>query len=372
MLDKILRLTCMVTMAVFCCSCSGDDSRESAGKSTGSQGDGQIVARVGDIEISLDEFERHINRQNRLVRSRYKSLEQKKKLLNSLVEREAMVLHAKKLGLHEDPEVKRGLKKILARHLVNQEFNGKRAKQIEISDEAIKTYYEENSDRYHAPEKVRIHRIFFRGPQGDSKARRAAKEKASKALDKLKASPEDRRLFIQLAREISEDEQTKRIAGDTNFKSREEMQKAYGKAVADAAFSLEKTNDISGIIETEDGFCIIRQSGKQPPIDLPLEKVKEQIRTTLYARARGEAYKSFVAEMKKKAGIEIFEEVVDKAKVDLSDVPSLPGKRGPAAIGGRKRPILFKGGKKGKIVPPGVRRGAPAPRPRKPAGAAER
>jgi len=253
-----------------------------------SSGSSEVVARVGDVTITLGQFESYLNQQNRLVRARYKSMEQKKKLLQSLVEREAMVLEAKRLGLDKDPNVVRGLKKILARQLVNEEFNKKLAKQIEISEEQIKHFYDENHDRYHAPEKVRVHKIFIKGSKSDSQARKQSRAKAKKLLAQLKAKPQDRRLFIQLARDNSDDVATRPIGGDTNFKTHDQLVQSNGKVFADAAFGLAKTNDISDVIEDDKGFYILRQSGKQPPIDLPLDKVKQQIHTTLFARARGE------------------------------------------------------------------------------------
>lgn len=331
MRSKIVTVAIVVGLAGWLSGCQGGGAQNKQAVETKAEsGSSPVVARVGDTTITLGQFEDYINHQNRLVRARYKSIEQKKKLLQSLVEREAMVQEAKRLKLDKDPNVVRGLKKILARQLVNEEFNKKRAKQIDITDDQIKKFYNENSERYHAPEKIRVHKIFIAGQKSNAKVRKQARAKAQKLLAQLKANPQDRRLFIQLARENSDDLASRRTGGDTNFKTHDQLVSEYGKAFADAAFALSKTNDISPIIADQKGFYILRQSGKQPPIDLPLEKVKQQIRTTLFARARGDSYKSFVDEIKKKAGVTIFSNVLEKAKVDLSDVPSGPmhGMRG--------------------------------------------
>ncbi len=364
MIRKLASLAIMLGLCGWLIGCRGGGAEHNNDKNVKtSAGSSEVVARVGDVTITLEHFESYINQQNRLVRARYKSMEQKKKLLQSLVEREAMVLEAKRLGLDKDPNVVRGLKKILARQLVNEEFNKKLAKQIEISEEQIKSFYDENHDRYHAPEKVRVHKIFIKGSKSDSQARKQARAKAKKLLAQLKAKPQDRRLFIQLARENSDDVATRPIGGDTNFKTREQLVQGYGKVFAEAAFGLAKTNDISGVIEDEKGFYILRQSGKQPPIDLPLDKVKQQIHTTLFARARGESYKAFVDAVKKKASVNIFANVLDKAKVDLSDVPGSPGRGMPNAfskppahgmlpVNRTGKPKILKLPRKG-VVPPG-------------------
>jgi peptidyl-prolyl cis-trans isomerase C len=351
---KVLKWLVMMAIPVLVAGCpKGEEGKPSGGQSGGSSDSSELVAKVGEVSISLNDFEQQINQQNPLVRSRYKSLDQKKKLLDALVEREAMVLEARRLGLDKDPEVIRGYKKILARHLVNMEFNQKRVKEIEITDETIEQYYKENIDRYHAPDKVRIHQIFLDAPATDKKKRAAARKQAADLLKQLKAKKTDRRVFLQLARQHSNDEATKRVGGDTNFKTRAQLEEIYGKAFADAAFGLKQANDLSGIIQDPKGFYLLRLSGKQAAIDLPLERVKGQIRTTLFARARGEAYRAFVEEVKNKVGVEIFEDKVENAKVDLSQAPTRPGP-GPRVQPPRPR--------KPGVAPPGRPPGARSPR----------
>lgn len=351
---KVLKWLAMAAILALAAGCSkGDEEKPGVTKPAGGSGSEELVARVGDVSITLDDFEEQINQQNPLVRSRYKSLDQKKKLLDSLVEREAMVLEARRLGLDNDPDVIRGFKKILARHLVNTEFNQKRVKEIEIGDEMIEQYYRENIDRYHAPDKVRIHQIFLAAPDADKKKRAAAQKRAADLLKQLKAKETDRRVFLQLARQHSDDEATKRVGGDTNFKTRAQLEETYGKAFADAAFALKQANDLSGVVADPKGLYILRLSGKQAAIDLPLERVKGQIRTTLFARARGEAYQAFLEEVKKKVGVQVFEKAVENAKVDLS---SAPEGAPPGPI--RQPPLPRK-----PVVSPARRPpGAPAPR----------
>jgi len=352
---KVLKWLVLMAIPALVAGCpAGEKGKPSGGQSGGSSGSdsGEVVAKVGEVSISLKDFEEQINQQNPLVRSRYQSLDQKKKLLDALVEREAMVLEAQRLGLDKDPEVIRGYKKILARHLVNMEFNQKRVKEIEITDETIDQYYKENIDRYHAPDKVRIHQIFLAAPASDKKKRAEARKKATDLLKQLKAKQTDRRVFLQLARQHSDDEATKNVGGDTNFKTRAQLEENYGKAFADAAIALKQANDLSDIISDPKGFYILRLSGKQAAIDLPLERVKGQIRTTLFARARGEAYRTFVDEVKKKVGVEVFDDKVENAKVDMSQAPTRPGP-GPMVPPRPRKPI---------VSPPGRPPGAPAPR----------
>jgi parvulin-like peptidyl-prolyl isomerase len=221
--------------------------------------------------------------------------------------------------------MQRGFEKILARYMVNEEFNNKKVKELAISDAEIEAYYTENQDRYHAPEKVMLHHIFFAGPKDKPAERKKAKGEAEAALKSFKANPQDRRAFFEMLRKTAGEEAAKGLANAT-FKTRAELESAMGKAVADAAFALQQANDMSGPIEDEKGFYVLRLAGKQAALDLPLDKVKGQIRTTLFAKARGEAYQAFVDGVKAKVGVKVFDDVLAKAKVEAAPAaPGMPG-----------------------------------------------
>jgi parvulin-like peptidyl-prolyl isomerase len=338
------------------CERSGKDVPAAPGKARPAS-DSEAVARVGDTTITLAEFEEQLNQQNPLIRARYASLDQKKKLLDSLVEREAMVTEARRLGLENDPEMLRGYHKILARHLVNAEFNGKVVKDLEVPEADIQKYYEENRERYNAPEKVRAYLLFLEAPVADAARRKAARAKAAELHTKLKAAPGDRRLFLELAREHSADPLTNQTGGDTNFKTLDQWTVAYGAPVGAAAFGLKQANDLSEVLESDQGFYILRQAGRQAALDLPLEKVKGQIRTTLFAKARGEAYQRWVDEVKARAGVQVFESALAKARLEEAAAGKEPGPGGKllAPTGGDQPPTGER-----LPLPPGA---LPRPRP---------
>ena len=124
----------VIALALVACQKQGPGQQQAAKADSGT-----VVARIGSEVITLEQFEEYLNSQNPLVRSRYSSLDQKKRLLQSLVEREAMVQEAKRLKLDQDPQVQLGLKKILARHLVNKVFNASRfvLMQLERAGESL-------------------------------------------------------------------------------------------------------------------------------------------------------------------------------------------------------------------------------------------
>jgi peptidyl-prolyl cis-trans isomerase C len=303
----LLGLLALAVGAVCGCQKQSASSKSASGASK------EIVAEVGDLQISLQEFEDQLKQQNPLLRTSFNTLEQKKKLLDTLIEREAMALEAKRLGLDKDPEMIRGFEKILARQLINQEFNQKVSKEINITDAEIEAYYKENQDRYHAQEKVLVHSIFLPAPSDKATERKKAKTTADEILKQLKSNSQDRRLFYEMMQKYPTEEGSRPMEGTSTFKTHQELEQSHGKTFADAAFSMQQANDISGVVEQEKGFFILRQAGKQAAVDLPLEKVSSQIRSTLFSKARSDAYQKFIENIKTKVKVRVFDDVLANA-----------------------------------------------------------
>jgi peptidyl-prolyl cis-trans isomerase C len=218
-------------------------------------------------------------------------------------------MEARRLGLDKDPEMLLAQKRILARHLINEEFNKKIAANIEISEEAIRDYYNENQDRYHPQEKMRVHLIFLAANKGNRSRVRARAEDILKAIQK---DSSNRKLFMDMARKDSDDEATRNSGGVLGYKTKEELTEQFGSVFSKAAFSLAKLNSISPLVETKKGFYIIRHSGHQNAIEIAFDKVKAQIKTILFSRKKKEAYQAFIEQMEKKARIEIYEDALKK------------------------------------------------------------
>ena len=69
----------------------------------------------------------------------------------------------------------------------------------------------------------------------------------------------------------------------------------------------------------------------------------EAVEQVFAAMARGDAYKSFVDEVKAKVGVEVFSAVVDQAKVDLGPQKPVPGAGRPPMPPGKTVQQVEKG-----------------------------
>jgi len=129
--------------------------------------------------------------------------------------------------------------------------------QIVVSDEQIKKFYEQNQARYKSDEQRRASHILIKAGKAMSATEKgAAKSKAEKLLAAVKKSPGD---FAKLAKENSDDPGSAERGGDLEFFGKGMMVKPF----EEAAYQL-KEGEISGIVESDFGFHIIKLTAIKP------------------------------------------------------------------------------------------------------------
>ncbi|HTB23484.1 MAG TPA: SurA N-terminal domain-containing protein [bacterium] len=129
---------------------------------------------------------------------------------------------------------------------------------VVLSDDDLHTYYSENKRQWVKPDQVKLRQILVRSGFATSTATAAAQ--AGKILAKLKAGAD----FKALASKENSDDSARKSGGDLGWVTRDDLRH---EAVADAAFGLKK-GAFSGVIETPDGFTIVkvedRKKGFEP------------------------------------------------------------------------------------------------------------
>lgn len=148
-------------------------------------------------------------------------------------------------------------------------------KGVSVSEADLKTYYEQNSAQTAGKEERRASHILVAADKSASAEQRdAARKKAEALLAQAKAKPD---AFADLARKNSQDPGSAAKGGDLDFFARGAMVKPF----EDAAFALKK-GEISGVVESDFGFHIIRLTDiKQPKV-----KTFAEMRPELEAQLR--------------------------------------------------------------------------------------
>lgn len=268
-----------------------------------------VVAKVNNVEIPATELTQAVNAalgQNPQIRgmvtSEDKMADFKKSVLQKIIETELLDQEGKKLKIADfDAKVDEkmaSLKKsfsdpqkfqdALAKQNMTEEdlrqkvakgvrietlLNEKIRKEISISDEDVKSFYDTNKDKMKEQESVRASHILIRVAKD---APKEEEETARKKIDDLLARVKKGEDFKKLARENSEDPSAKMNGGDLGYFTHGQMVPEFDQA----AFAL-KVGQTSDVIRTSFGFHIIQCVDKKPAREIPLKEASENIRKYL-------------------------------------------------------------------------------------------
>jgi parvulin-like peptidyl-prolyl isomerase len=171
---------------------------------------------------------------------------------------------AEKVGLDKNPEVMRKLRlgrdRVLAKAFRERFIAGK----AEVTDEDIAQYYASHQEAFRVPVKVRAKGILVK-----------TRKEAEEILKELK---EEGTPFGYVAQKKSLHPRAEERAGEIGWFGRGQKD----PALEEAAFSLEK-GQMSDIIQTKEGFEIIKVMDKKGGGVQPLDEVKQSIKMTLMA-----------------------------------------------------------------------------------------
>ena len=266
-----------------------------------------VVATVGEVQITLGELEDRLNEQPAYVRIRYNAIEKKKEFLDNLVEFELLALEAKSKGYDKDPEVVFAMKQAMIKKLVKDDLSDL-VKLTDISDEAMKKFYDENQATYHKPEQVRASAIIL----PDKAGAEAVLADLTRALDD---SPRRKRqTFNDFVKTKSRDDRTVAVNGDLGFFTKEgakdEGEGTVPKEVAEAAFALTRINDTSAVVESGGGSWILMLTNRRPKVDKSFDEVKRQIQNKLFRDEKEAARERYLAGLRTKGNVVVKEETL--------------------------------------------------------------
>lgn len=146
-----------------------------------------------------------------------------------------------------------------------------------VTPAEVEARYRDNMSMYSTPEQVRASHILFKTEGKDVEA---VRKQAEAVLARVGAGED----FAALAKEFSEDTSAAN-GGDLDFGTRE----GWVKEFSDAAFG-QDINEVSGLVQSQFGFHIIKTTDKRPATTRTLAEVRPQIEDQIkYEKAQQEA-----------------------------------------------------------------------------------
>ncbi len=147
--------------------------------------------------------------------------------------------------------------------------------QVTLADGEVKAWYDSHKDRYEQAEERRASHILIMSDADNDKTK--ARAKAEEVLKEVQKSPAK---FAELAKKHSQDPGSAEKGGDLGFFSRGMMVKAFD----DSVFK-QKEGEISGLVQSEFGYHIIKVTGIKAGKLRSIEEVRPEIEAELKRQA---------------------------------------------------------------------------------------
>ncbi len=314
--------------------------------------DSELVAKVNDEGISKAEFDAEVERNMARYRGQGHTLPpgieqrikesvlrrmiddvviaQKAKGLSALVTDQEMAEkfeeHKKRFRteqafqdyLKRSSNTEENMKADLKRNLLRDRVVEKLSGTIDVTDEEVAKYYEENKARFTEKEQIKASRILVRVPDNATDADKKKAKSEAKSLQQKAAKKGAN--FGELAKTHSKGPEASRD-GDLGWLTRGRMPPEFDNV----AFAMNP-DAVSDVVETKFGYEIIKVWEKKPERQRAIDEVKENIKNSLLARKRNEKRREVLRDLKKDAKVEQLLQFEPPA-------PSAPSATGPTPPG---------------------------------------
>lgn len=199
---------------------------------------------------------------------------------------------------------------------------------ITLSEDDVRTYYQENLSRLAGKEERRASHILLSVPSSAPAAEREkTKVKAQELLSQVRKNPAS---FAAVARQSSEDTSSAAQGGDLGFFAADAMVKPF----SNAAFALKK-GDISNVVETDFGFHIIEltdiKAAPQPSFETMRAELEKELKQQQAQRKFAEVAESFANTVYEQS--DSLQPVADKLKLKVQSASGVTRKSPAGATG---------------------------------------
>ena len=248
----------------------------------------EVVATVNGKNITRRDIDRFLSKTIPGAKYSFMNREQRRKVIEQLIERELYIELAKKTDIQNSPEFHRELER-LKENLMLDIWMKRRLDSIKVTDSEVRKYYIEHATKFHRPAIAHARHILV-----------STKDEAKEIIRDLENSPNVERRFIQLAKEKSTGPSSKN-GGDLGWFAKDQMLKEF----SDRAFALRKGAFTHTPVHTPFGWHVIYLIDKKPEGKIEFSKVKNSIINSIKLKKFQQDLKKLSETLKKTAQISV-------------------------------------------------------------------
>ncbi len=250
---------------------------------------------------------------------------QRRAAVEQLVRARLLAQEAESDDMEKSPEFLRRYSEELARVYLEKAFEEPFKKKLPTEAE-VRSFFDENQAKLGRPERVRLAHLALFAPRSDEEARTRKRAEAQKLLAEIRRTSKDEYAFGRLALTRSEDPRSRPAAGELPFATRQEIEARLGQEAADVAFTAPPGRVADHVIETEQGFQIVKVIAREAGREASYDELRDAIKARLTAERREKAFKEFMDALWSKANVKIDEAALkqlaaDEAKTGANKTP---------------------------------------------------
>jgi len=246
-----------------------------------------VLASIGSQKVTLADFNERISN----LPPEYQDIVKKRKqeYLQDIINDTLLYQEAIRNNTQKNKEVVRVIeeakKKIIVARFLKDEVDDT----IEITEEDVEEFYDNNKDRYMTPEMMRVSHILVQSSVEANDIREQLKKGAN---------------FEDLARAKSVDPSAQ-DGGDIGYFPKGQLMPAFDNACAQ--LDIGETSDV---VKTKLGYHIIKLTDRKPPQPRPLQDVAKLVRAQLYTLERQNKFNELLGRLRAGTRVEINEEIL--------------------------------------------------------------
>jgi len=246
--------------------------------------EGDVLARVGDKEITrdmLDNIIATIPEENRVP---FLTPDGRKKILDEVVSFTLFSQAAEKAGIAKEPAIKTRLEYVQTEYLAKEYFRRKAAQSAVVTEQELKDYYKDHLSEFKPPEEIKARHILVK-----------TEAQASKLLEKTKSGAD----FSDLARKESIDPAAAK-GGKLEMPSGSDWlpRGTFEKGFEYELFKIPK-GEVGGPVKSQFGWHLLKIEDRRQPETPPFVQVRGLIKNRLQDQKYAELHKKLTEETKK-------------------------------------------------------------------------
>ena len=246
----------------------------------------KVLARVGSHDITESEALEFIKPFGQQAAMLYASEQGRKMVIDDLISMRLYALDAEEKKLDQNPEFIENLETV-RRTMLAQVAMREVIKDITVSEDEVKKFYEDNQKLFTQPERVSASHILV-----------SDDETLAKVQSELKAG----KSFDAVAKEFSIDPGSASNGGDLGEFPKGVMVPEFEKA----AFELKNPGDVSEPVKSQFGWHVIKLGEHIPESVMPFEQVKDHIEQEVREKKTQEVLQARSKELEDKYTVERF------------------------------------------------------------------